>query len=55
MGHPAKTFELSILPLRKDVTVYFETPRKVELGSGSQVGSIQSVKLVPEYELVLGR
>jgi beta-galactosidase len=50
----AKTLELEILPLRQDAPVYFETPRKVAFGSSRQVGNVESVRLLPEYELVLG-
>ena len=48
------TLELSVLPLRQDAPVYFETPEKIEFGSSGQAVRLQSVKLVPEYELVLG-
>ena len=52
----AKTenLRLSILPLRKDAPVYFETPRPVEFGGNGQAVRLESIRLVPEYELVLG-
>jgi hypothetical protein len=45
---------LSILPLRKDAPVYFESPRKIEFGANDQAVQLESVHLLPEYELVLG-
>jgi beta-galactosidase len=47
------SFELNILPLRSDAPVYFELPRKLEFSPDGQVDLLDSVKLVPEYQLVL--
>lgn len=47
------TFELSILPLRKDAPVYLELPDRLEFLSNGQIGSIDDISLVPEYELVI--
>jgi beta-galactosidase len=53
--HPgsASTFELSILPLRKDAPVYFELPKPVIFPENDQADRLNSVKLVPEYQLIL--
>jgi hypothetical protein len=48
------TVQLEILPLRQDAPVYFETPHKLEFPASGQLGKLKSVKLVPEYELVVG-
>jgi hypothetical protein len=50
----AMTLQLSVLPLRKDAPVYFESPRQIVFEGNGQAGKVESVKLVPEYELVLG-
>lgn len=47
------TFKLSILPLRQDAPVYFEIPRKVEFEGNKQSVRLESITLVPEYELSL--
>jgi hypothetical protein len=44
-------FELNILPLRKDAPVYFETATPPEFGANGQAVSLDSVTLVPEYQL----
>jgi hypothetical protein len=49
----ASAFELSILPLRKDAPVYFETPDDPEFSSQGQAVKLDSVILVPEYQLVI--
>jgi hypothetical protein len=46
-------FELSILPLRKDAPVYFETPGDLDFSTQGQVVKLESVSLVPEYQLVV--
>jgi len=46
-------FELSVLPLRSDAPVYFELPQRLPLSPGGQVSRLESVKAVPEYQLVL--
>jgi beta-galactosidase len=50
----SNTFELSILPLRKDAPVYFETSNHPDFSSDGQVERLDGLSLVPEYELVLG-
>jgi hypothetical protein len=51
----AKTssFDLSILPLRRDAPVYFELTKDPGFGPNGQVGAIDDMRLIPEYELVL--
>jgi hypothetical protein len=45
--------DLSVLPLRKDAPVYFETDRAIDFSSHGQSVGIDSMRLVPEYEIVL--
>ena len=47
------TLKLSILPLRMDAPVYFETPDKIPFDAKGQAVRVESVRLVPEYELLL--
>ena len=47
------TFELSILPLRKDAPVYFELAQPPQFNSDGQIGKLDDIRLVPEYELVI--
>ena len=49
----SNSFELSILPLRKDAPVYFETPDDPDFSVGGQTVKLEGVSLVPEYQLVL--
>jgi hypothetical protein len=49
----ASAFELSILPLRKDAPVYFETSDDPDFSSHGQVVRLDSVSLIPEYQLVV--
>jgi hypothetical protein len=49
----AGRFELHILPLREDAPVYFELPRPPDFSGKSQVGTLDSIRLVPEYELMI--
>jgi beta-galactosidase len=46
-------FELSVLPLRKDAPVYFELRDLPQFGQEGQVGTLNQVRLVPEYQLEL--
>ena len=50
----AGSFELSILPLRKDAPVYFELPKPTEFSSTGQIDKLDAIKLIPEYEIVIG-
>jgi beta-galactosidase len=45
------TFELSILPLRKDAPVYLETGNPLQFEANGQIGQLENIRLVPEYEL----
>lgn len=45
------SFELSILPLRNDAPVYFELPGALPFSPDGQIDRLDSVKLVPEYQL----
>jgi hypothetical protein len=47
------TFELNVLPLRRDAPVYFELPSRTEFGPNGQVDTVEQLRLVPEYQLVL--
>jgi hypothetical protein len=49
----AGKFELHILPLRKDAPVYFELPSPADFSAKGQVEKLDSVRLIPEYELVI--
>ncbi len=46
-------FNLSILPLRKDAPVYFELPEPQQFGQNGQIDKLDSIRLVPEYQLVI--
>ena len=46
-------FDLSILPLRKDAPVYFELPAPVQFEKNGQIDKLDSIRLVPEYQLVI--
>ena len=46
-------FDLSILPLRKDAPVYFELPQPSQFGPNGQIDKLDSIRLVPEYQLVV--
>ena len=47
------TFELSILPLRKDTQLYLEISDPLDFSSGGQIGKLDGIRLVPEYQLVI--
>ena len=49
----ASTFELSILPLRKDAPVYFELPKPLSFPPNGQIDQLNGLRLVPEYQLIL--
>ncbi len=46
-------FDLSILPLRKDAPVYFELPAPVQFEKNGQIDKLDSIRLIPEYQLVI--
>jgi len=46
-------FDLSILPLRKDAPVYFEFSQPVQFEQNGQIDKLDSIRLVPEYQLVI--
>ncbi len=48
-----RTFELSILPLRSDAPVYLELDQHLKYSANGQVATVEGVRLVPEYELML--
>jgi len=50
----AGSFQLEILPLRKDAPVYLELAKPIEFPSSGQIGELISVKLVPQYQLEIG-
>jgi beta-galactosidase len=47
------SFELSILPLRSDAPVYFELTRDLAFKANGQIDTIDDLRLIPEYQLVL--
>ncbi len=49
----ATTFELSILPLRKDSPIYLELSKPIDFGLSGQIDRLGGAKLVPEYQLIL--
>ncbi len=49
----AGSFDLNILPLRSDAPVYFELAKPAAFGPNGQIDRLESIRLVPEYELVL--
>jgi hypothetical protein len=49
----SNAFELSILPLRQDAPVYFELPGRPDFSLHGQVGRLDGMSLVPEYQLVV--
>ncbi len=49
----AGKFELDILPLRKDAPVYMELSNPAGFSAKGQVDKLDSIRLVPEYELVI--
>ncbi len=46
-------FTLSILPLRSDAPVYFELSHPLHFSQQGQTVGIDSIRIVPEYQLVL--
>ena len=49
--HGQGSFELSILPLRKDAPVYFELAQPPQFAANGQIGKLESLRLIPEYQL----
>jgi hypothetical protein len=49
----AASLDLSVLPLRRDAPVYFETVQPVDFASRGQSVGVDSMRLVPEYQLEL--
>lgn len=47
------TFDLSILPLRKDAPVYFEIQDPPSFAPNGQIGKLDGLSLVPEYQLTI--
>lgn len=45
------TFELSILPLRKDSPFYLELSNQLEFPANGQTSGVDDVTLIPEYQL----
>lgn len=48
------SFTLSILPLRCDAPVYFELLHKPDFSACGQVDTLQSIRVIPEYQLQIG-
>ena len=53
--HPqaASSFELSILPLRKDAPIFLEAPKPISFPANGQIDQLDQLSLVPEYQLIL--
>jgi beta-galactosidase len=53
--HPGKdnSFDLSILPLRKDAPIFLQPPNPIQFDAKQQVCKLKSLTLVPEYELAI--
>jgi hypothetical protein len=49
----ANTFELNILPLRKDAPVYFEIADPPRFAPNLEIDKLDGLSLVPEYQLVI--
>jgi hypothetical protein len=47
------SYSLTVLPLWKDAPIYLEVPDGPGFAAGGQVGKLDELRLVPEYELVL--
>jgi len=47
------SFELSVLPLRSDAPVYLELSGHPDFAPNGQIGKLDELRLLPEYELVL--
>ena len=47
------SFQLNVLPLRSDAPVYLEQGQRPAFGKNGQIGKLDDLRLVPEYELVL--
>ena len=52
-GEESNTFELSVIPRRKDAPVYFELSKPVRFSPNGQVDELDGLKLIPEYQLVI--
>lgn len=52
-SQPAATLDLAVAPLRRDAPLYFELTKPLEFDAHGQAASVQSIRLVPEYELTL--
>jgi hypothetical protein len=44
------TFDLSILPLRKEAPVYFEFPSPLKFEPNGQADKLNEIRLIPEYQ-----
>jgi hypothetical protein len=47
----SSTFDLSVLPLRKDAPVYFEFQNTPDFAPNGQVDKLDSIRFIPEYQL----
>jgi hypothetical protein len=50
---PDPEFELKILPLRQDAPIYLPAGTRPAFPPGGAVAELQSVEVVPEYEVVM--
>jgi hypothetical protein len=54
-GSASATFSLQVLPLSQQASIFFEPGKKPKFGSNGQVGALDSVEALPEYEVDLPR
>jgi hypothetical protein len=54
-GSSSATFSLQVLPLSQKAPIFFEPGKKPRFGKDGQVGTLDSVEALPEYEVDLSR
>jgi hypothetical protein len=52
-GTDSHTFSLQVLPLSQKAPIFFEPGEQPKFGKDGQVGALDSVEAVPEYEVDL--
>jgi hypothetical protein len=52
-GTGSRTFSLQVLPLSQRAPIFFEPGNLPKFGKDSQVGALDSIEAVPEYEVDL--
>ena len=54
-GSASSSFLLQVLPLSQTAPIFFEPGKKPKFNKGGQVGALDSVEALPEYEIELTR